>query len=656
MRSDFFRSVPGFDNDKALRLLGRSQFPQLFQMCRAADGQRYFRFLSDTFRPLPETPLYTRFIEKIGQITPLRVVTTNIDEAMEQRLASAAVFQRSDFPRCVQLLCSDNSFIAKLHGSRSAVESAVFAADDYERLTTDVGYVDALRVLFATASVVFLGYGVQDEYVIHLLTRNAEANWLFGAGPHFVVSSEPRMPLGSIRRIGYELHRHPDHRAAVCVLDYILQLIKSAEEKAQVAVEIPTTAPAHSVSPARTGYFISDLKPPGTWTTYQTVSFADKVTGQPAGEFIVGLGFTNTEVPFRESTALHDLIVGMICFDHVFLPAAALAPALLMLGSEMFWELVRTDMLRLIHMEQDIVALFPTGEVLGTVELVTPRDKDGTGPRPVGEYIRRQIKPAPGKESGAEGLFEDLEKRVTIFSEEASAGAPSLVRGSFLMPRVAGLLGLGEAITPTQVPRWLAFPVLRMAHLIHVRLVCDSLGIQAAKIPFGGPQLATAAFGIQVASELAEHYASYVISGTFNTDVGALVFQQPGILRDIARFRETQEGGSFRREVRDKLLGDGGAEFNAAIDAGLRRNIPLPILQKARDRLSSLLTARPLATPTPAVWGNSRNSDDTTAFWRARSRSLLLALCKERGIGKDDPCICGSGDSLRQCCLAPLRT
>jgi hypothetical protein len=135
----------------------------------------------------------------------------------------------------------------------------------------------------------------------------------------------------------------------------------------------------------------------------------------------------------------------MICFDHVFLPVAALAPAHEMLGSEMFWELVRTDLLRFIHMEQDIVALFPTGEVLGDVGAVALRDKDGIGPVPVGEYIRRQIKAAPGKESEAERLFESLEKTVTIFSEKASAGAPSLVRGSFLMPRVARLLGINYA-------------------------------------------------------------------------------------------------------------------------------------------------------------------------------------------------------------------
>lgn len=42
MRREFFRAVSGFDNSAALGLLGSGKFPQLFQMCRAADRQRYF--------------------------------------------------------------------------------------------------------------------------------------------------------------------------------------------------------------------------------------------------------------------------------------------------------------------------------------------------------------------------------------------------------------------------------------------------------------------------------------------------------------------------------------------------------------------------------------------------------------------------------------
>jgi len=107
--------------------------------------------------------------------------------------------------------------------------------------------------------------------------------------------------------------------------------------------------------------------------------------------------------------------------------------------------------------------------------------------------------------------------------------------------------------------------------------------------------------------------------------------------------------------VRDKLLTNDASELSASVNAGIARNIPVQILEKARDQLSTLLTESVSATPVPAVWADSLQLDDSTRFWRAKSRQILLGLAKERGISGNDPCICGSGDKLGLCCLAPLR-
>lgn len=107
--------------------------------------------------------------------------------------------------------------------------------------------------------------------------------------------------------------------------------------------------------------------------------------------------------------------------------------------------------------------------------------------------------------------------------------------------------------------------------------------------------------------------------------------------------------------MRDQLLADEASEFSASVNAGLARNILLGALQRARDRFSSLLTEKITVVPVPAVWTSALQSDDTTRLWRARSRSVLLDLAKQRGVSKDDPCLCGSGDKLRLCCLLPLR-
>jgi hypothetical protein len=194
-----------------------------------------------------------------------------------------------------------------------------------------------------------------------------------------------------------------------------------------------------------------------------------------------------------------------------------------------------------------------------------------------------------------------------------------------------------------------------MAHLVHTGIVCDRLGIQAAKIPFGGAKLASAAFGVQAGSESADQYASYVLSGRFNADLGTALAARPEILRNVLRFRNTAEGEAFRKEVRQQLLANDASEFSASINAGLARNIPIKILEAARDRLSSLFTEKVTISPVPAVWASAFQSDDSTRLWRAKSRKQLLDLAKARRVAGDDPCVCGSGDRLRLCCLQPLR-
>ncbi|MGC2751249.1 MAG: hypothetical protein WCA40_02680, partial [Candidatus Acidiferrum sp.] len=138
------------------------------------------------------------------------------------------------------------------------------------------------------------------------------------------------------------------------------------------------------------------------------------------------------------------------------------------------------------------------------------------------------------------------------------------------------------------------------------------------------------------------------------TDLGPAVIGQPSIIQNILQFRNTGVGESFRKEIRQHLLLGEANEFSAAVNAGLKRNIPVAVLERARDKLSSLLTEKTTVSPVPAVWTNSPNSDDSTRLWRARSRSMLMDLAKARGVKGDDECLCGSGDKLRLCCKLPL--
>jgi SIR2-like domain len=647
IRRDFQKNVANFDNDEAVRLIEASSFPVFFQQCRDLDRARYFSVLSQAFLPRPITAMYERLVTALAKIAPVRILTTNIDEALEQRFPGAALFQQSDIKGAASLLLSGDSFIVKLHGTRSAIESAVFTAEDYRRLEGNEDYIDTLKQIFSSCTVVFLGYGVGDKYVVDLLSCT-DSNERLGNGPHFVVSSEVTATT-ILHRINYSLKRFADHRSALTVLDVIQQVkARQSELGARVEVVSPRPVEVSRQLGGETAFFISDFMPPGTWNTSTTAQFLNG--NGVACECTVGLGLTPEEIPFRESTAPHDLLVGLICFDVVHLPLAALHRVQSLLGDAVR-ELLSAGVLRFVHSQHEPAIVSQVGDLFGDVGLISLSG----GAETPDASIRRQLTPIPGKEIEAERFFEEIKARVISFDDADRIELAALVRGSLMMPDVAYLLGIGEAIVPSQVPPWLIFPYLRMAHLVHTGALCDLLGIQSCKIPFGGQRLLSAAFGIQSADESAAPYASYVLTGRFDTDVGSLLLTNPLIVKRVLHFRESPEGTSFRREVRDQLLTNAANEFTASVNAGLSRNIPIQTLQKARDQLSSLFTEGISNSPVPAVWANSLLADDSTRFWREKSRIRLLNLARERGVSKDGLCICGSGDKLRLCCLPPLK-
>lgn len=654
LRKDFFRNVSGFDDQQALKLIDRSHFPAVFQMCRGLDSARYYRFLTQAFEPKVPTALYKTFIGLLAKVSDLFILTTNVDEGLEKSLPTAATVQRSDLWRCVDLVQRRIPFVAKLHGSISAVQGTVFTDADYGSLINDSSYLQTLKYIFTGCTVIFLGYGIRDAYVIRLLEEDAEEKDLFGSGPHFAVTNDSVL-VGSVRRIRYDISLHPDHKAALSVLDYIAQsatppVVSLADPKGPVTE--PDETAGIVVPSDKSAYYVSDLMPPGTFQTSQEIT-AKGGAGEIEASF--GLGFTNDEIPFTQSTALHDIVVGLVCFDFVYLPFSALGAAHNLLGSELFWELIRLDALRFVHNETNTGVLFRKGEALGDVGNVRGGTREGPEPPPLPELIRTVLSPAPGKEKEAERLFDTLERRTAVYRRAIEINLPALVRSALMMPAVSRLLGIGDAILPTQAPRWLRYPYLRLVHLVQTAALCTEYRIQAAKVPFGGVQLTTAAFGVQSQDWQADHIASYISSGTYNSDLGALVYRDMSLVRGILRFRDSATGGSFRREIRQALAVESGREFNASVNAGLSQTIPREVLQRAQDKLIKLMTANGRITPVPAVWGNALQSDASTRFWRAKSQKILVEMCASRGIGKNDPCICGSGEKLRLCCLPPLR-
>lgn len=620
MRRDFRKYSEHFDDSEASRLIQERLLPQFFEVCKNADEARYYRFLSASFQPRQPTPLYEQFVGAMDQLSPLQILTTNIDESIEQRLPKLQIFQRSDFSGCLNLLPEKAPFVVKLHGSRSAIGTVIFTADDYEKLRQDAEYINILETLFNTSTVLFVGYSVRDQYLLDLLSDNARNLNLFGPGPHFVLTPEldSVYERTGLRKIGYSLKRFPDHRAALSIFEIVhqtLQLDGSEKLKAEVSALYGQdhTVPVFEVK--KTAYFISEFVPAGIYTTSQIVQAQ---SGDTKIEVAIGLGFTKEEMPSLVTTAPHDFVVGLICFDYVYLPLDYVGALHHVVGSASFWRLMSDDIVRFVYVQHRPAYFRHPGELKGSigflrVESSPNPDTHVAEPESPDKLIRRQIKPAPGQEATAEIQFSQLESRVVVFDQAGNLELANFVRDSLLMPEVGRLLGLSEAILPSGIPEWLRFPCLRMAHLVHTGAICDHLGLQVAKIPFGGASLASAAFGVQVSVERADHCASYALTGRFDSDLGAILMQEPTILEKILDFRAKAEGEDFRKEIRDQLLQNEAAEFSASIDCGLKRNLPAAILDKANRTLSDLLTERIQRSPVPAVWTNSARSDGATA-------------------------------------------
>ncbi|HEU5234475.1 MAG TPA: SIR2 family protein [Terriglobales bacterium] len=659
LRREFFSSVADFDNRRAVSLIDKD-LPAFFQLCKDLDKSTYLKFLTKVLGPKQPSALYTRLIQQIRELPAVLVVTTNADEMLEQSLGPIRVIQKTDLSSAIELCESRTSFIAKLHGTASNAESLVFATEDYAKLVQDQAYLSSLRTIFAISTVLFLGYSVRDQYVLDLLAKHAEEMRLFGPGPHFVATSDATKVVAGVHRIVYRTRRYTDHRAALTLLDCAVQSRRwqvSSAHGALAGTPIPIQGDVKSDS---TAYYITDFKPPGTWLAEETAEIKDKDGN--VGKVTIGLGFSNDELPTSQSTAMHDFTVGLICFDRVYLQLVSLAALFSVVKEDLFRELIEADVLRFIHTVTVPAVIYRPGDVFGDLRLIrlggqnaVPISNDGLiSTMPVREMLERQVVPAQGKEKEGRELIDKIERCVVPFEEPRSRDIGFDVSDALLMPDIPKLLGISEAISPSQVPLWLMFPYLRLADLVHTGSTCTRLTIQAAKVPFGGSQLISAAFGIPSASEWAERVASYSVSGRFDTNLGAYVLTDPQILRKILRFRSSQEGLNFRREVRTNLMRETGAEFTASVNAGLARNIPSNILQRAHDKLS-LLTESSKITPVPAVWTDLLNSDNSTLYWRRKSFRLLQRMRRERKLANDDPCICGSGDKLRLCCLAPLK-
>ena len=491
------------------------------------------------------------------------------------------------------------------------------------------------------ASVVFLGYGLRDKYILDLLEENKRNGPVLGSRPHFFVTSDTNIdaPLQGVRVIKYLTSEHADHRGALTVLDLLRTPVQSEEDKIKVE------------SPKRTSaIYIPDYLSIGTFQSSQSFIFENELN-VPVGHASVGMGFIQEELPNVISTALHDLMVGLMCFDRIYFPLFGIGKLYSDLGENVFFSLVDSDAFHFIWKTSSLGVVFSKDSVSdGSLMCVNPRSAvDPEKERTLKELLRAQFPPHFDMDK-AEKILSLIAPLSRKFDDTILARHPVLAQGALLSPNLRKCLGISDGVSPIKIPEWLMFPALRVATVVQDAEICRHLGASAAKMPFGSDALADVTYGTSISKFSASHYASYVIAGQFNANLGELVLKNMNLLSNVLKFRDSHVGTLFREEILELLHSDGGSEFVASVNGRLREAVSPAILDQVRQ---SFVDAR-FAPGCVPVLSHATRDNDPFKLWRKRSLGMLKAICDTRLISPYDLCPCGSGDKLRFCCKASL--
>ena len=267
MHGRFSREVSTYVKDTASGLLEARAYPRLFQEIRNSDSALYFSCLLDTFAYRKPTPVYARLLHALKRASTISILTTNVDESLERNLTDRETVQRSDVERIPRLLAARRAFICKLHGSISSVGTMVFSEQDYDDVRADGPFLSALRSVLAGSSVLFLGYGLQDQHVISALHDSSTTYPLFGTGPHFAVIPDGAPKISrNVKRISYVVDP-PDHRSALHTVEAVADMM-AASRSAGAVFPQSKIVQTHKESIC----FIGDLLPFGRSTTSQTMT------------------------------------------------------------------------------------------------------------------------------------------------------------------------------------------------------------------------------------------------------------------------------------------------------------------------------------------------------------------------------------------------
>lgn len=250
--------------------------------------------------------------------------------------------------------------------------------------------------------IVFVGYGLRDEYLTSLLQKNATIGKAFGDGPHYALLPDSHYSLPkTVKVIEYDPLPHIDHRDPISVLEE-LGYKSTNESKSEKPI---------ATKPFKSAHMLFHIFPPGLYASSQTITIQRPETGLTK-EVLLGTGFSNEELPDSRSTAVHDVLVGLLCFDEIYAPIDSVGRLHLMLGSDRFWHLITENILKFVKWENQEGIMFPgkssfTGGDLGSMQVFNPDMTIKT----IEQLIKLQLTAATGQEAHANRLFQLLQDK-----------------------------------------------------------------------------------------------------------------------------------------------------------------------------------------------------------------------------------------------------
>lgn len=637
--------------DQIRSQLESGKYPNIFETLKECNRQIFSREIIQTFSPREISPVFRRLISSLLRLENIQIITTNYDTLLERNIDRAQVITPENSTLAIEYFRSTNPWIFKIHGCINQFESMIVTSSDYEGLLNRGDFLHALTVILSQARILFVGYGLRDQYLIDRLDSIDALQSLIGGGPHFMPTTElQRKWPESVNPIHYSTDLHRDHRSQLVVLEEVIRSASTPDDH----VAFPE---ATSNTPDHTSHLVYEVYPAGRWNTSQTVSLTSVESGKES-EMVIGPGYADTEFPGLQPSALQDLLVGLICFDRLIVPLATVDRIHNLLGGGVFWRLVKDEAIQIVHWSSFESIQYPgTGSISdGTIERISIRDSDKTE-RTIGDILRQQLHPVLGLEKQAELDLKFLESKVILIPDDDEKATIRATRAMLFLPTVRKIIGMSEGTPLNSVPRWMAFPVLRVAQTVRIATACRTLGITSARLGFGSSVLAQTAFPAAYGVVNTSSVSSYIICGNFSSDIGRFAIENRSVIPAVVGFRNSTDGSRLRQEIGEMLMANEGSEISTTIEGGMRRMIPLEVLESSRRRFTDLLFPTGVLPSTSAVvWNDSENAQELILNWRRRSAEEFSRVLSDLSLSNYDRCPCGSGEKVRWCCEEALRS